>query len=171
VAPSSELTRFPGVNDPRLQQHINELATDPEGRNLLEEAKRRGVSIQVGQPRDGALAHFDPNNNSIVIGQNTLNSGTGLQSLVHELVHAVTPEDNSRHEEGMANAIAERIAARVQNRPQRDLAGVYNSTLPLYRNDGLPDRTSGFDSRINGILQGGSRPAAQPPFARLRQTA
>jgi hypothetical protein len=153
-APSSELSRFPGVNDPTLQGHLNELATDPEGRNLLQEAQRRGVSIQRGQPIQGALAHFDPNKNSITVGDNTLNKGTGLKSLVHELVHAVTPENNSRHEEGMANAIAERISSRVQNRPQGNLNQVYNNTIPLYRNSQIPDRAAGFDQRINNVLSG-----------------
>jgi hypothetical protein len=153
-APSSELARFPGVNDPTLQRHLNELATDPEGKNLLEEAKRRGVSIQRGQPIQGALAHFDPNKNSITIGDNTLRNGTGLKSLIHELVHATTPENNSRHEEGMANVIAERISSRVQGRPQGNLNQVYNNTIPLYRNSRIPDRASGFDERINNVLTG-----------------
>jgi hypothetical protein len=130
------------------------LAQDPEGKNLLEEAKRRGVSIGTGPQKQGELAHFDPNSNKISIGQDTLNRGTGLQSLVHELVHATTPENNSRHEEGMANAIAERISSRVQGRPQRDLNQVYNNTIPLYQNYNMPDRAAGFDNHINNILRG-----------------
>lgn len=154
--PTSALTRFDGVNDPRLQNHINQLATDPEGRNLLEEARRRGVSIAVGQPVEGALAHFDPNNNTVVLGHETMNRGTGLQSLIHELVHATTPGDgNSQHEEGMANVIADRISARINGRQPRNADSIYSSTLANYGE--LSRFNHGFMDNIRRVL--GNRPS------------
>jgi hypothetical protein len=157
--PSSDLAKFEGVNDPQLQEYLNQLAEDPEGQNLLTEAQRRGVSIEVGQPADGALAHFDPASNKIVIGKDTMKNGTGLQSLIHELVHATTPQDgDSQHEEGMANVIADRIAARINGRQPRDGNGIYSSTLGLYGE--LGRYNAGFDENISNVLNGRIRAAA-----------
>lgn len=163
VAPSSDLTRFPGVNDPQLQEHINRLGTDPEGRNLLQEAQRRGVRIEVGDVGRGTLAHFDPNENKIVVGRETMRNGTGLASLAHELVHATTPHDgDSQHEEGMANVIANRISNRINGRRPDNAAAIYNNTTRLYPE--LAGNNPGFDANINRVLGGNRNHAQRPRF-------
>jgi hypothetical protein len=104
----------------------------------------------------GTLAHFDPNTNTIVMGEETIRRGTGLATLAHELVHATTPHDgDSKHEEGMANVIGERIAARISGRPGSNPDSVYASTLPLYGE--LPRFNAGFDENIGSVL-GRGRP-------------
>ncbi len=127
-------------NDPELQQSLAAIAQDPEGRTLLAEAQRQGVSISVGDTGgNNILGLFQQNGNQkqIIVGD-----GANVKTIVHELVHASTSEDgDSQHEEGLANVIGDRIASRVLGRQAANPNQIYNNTLPLYQGLG----------RFNGI--------------------
>jgi hypothetical protein len=128
-APQASVARLNGVNNPQLQQSLNLIATDPEGQRLLAEAQRRGVSISVDNTGDpNVLGSFNPRTNQIIIG-----NPNNLKTIVHELVHSVTPEDgNSQTEEGLANVVGRRIEARLFGRQPENPQVTFNNTLPNY---------------------------------------
>jgi hypothetical protein len=114
-----------------LQQTLDRIAQDPEGAKLLEEAKRRGVKIQVGDTgKQNVLGLFDPNTNTV-----TVSDPENIKTIVHELVHATTPEDgNSKEEEATANIIGDRVQARLNGRTPRNPSDISRETKPLYGN-------------------------------------
>lgn len=130
TAPTASVAQLNGVNNPQLQQNLNLIATDPEGQTLLAEAQRRGVSIQVGNTGNpDTLAFFDPRNNAIVV-QNPNN----IKTIVHELVHAVTPENaNSQTEEGVANVVGRRVESRLRGTPLENPNQTFTETLANYQ--------------------------------------
>ncbi len=129
-------------NDPQLQQSLQAIAQDPEGRRLLEMAQRNGVRISTGNPGGpNVLGVFIQRGNDRQI---IVRDGSNIKTIVHELVHAATIEDgNSQHEEGIANIIGDRVAARVTGRQAGNPNQIYNRTLPLYQDL----------QRFNGIEQ------------------
>ncbi len=127
----------------QLQRSLDLIAQDPEGQKLLQEAKNRGVTIEAGDPGGPGVngVTFSQGDKSHII----VKDPTNIKTLVHELVHAVSTEDgNSQHEEGLANVIGERVAARATGQGQGvDVNTIYQRTLPLYTEL----------QRVNGIEQ------------------
>lgn len=146
-APASRFAQFNGVNSTSLQNSLNLIAQDPEGQRLLAEAQRRGVRIQVADlPRRNVLGQFNSGNNTI-----TVENGADIRTIVHELVHAVTPEDQgSKNEEATANIIGDRVDARIRGRAARDANDITRRTFPLYPD--LPDFNTGFRANLNRVL-------------------
>lgn len=120
-----------------LNDSLNKIASDPEGAKLLEAAKAKGVTIEVGDPEAAANGAADQvsqcncpahsgaaKDGGTVVNGVTLTDGQGntkivvrdpsnIKTLAHELVHAVSTGDgNSKEEEGIADVIGSRIANR-----------------------------------------------------------
>jgi hypothetical protein len=91
-------------------QAMNTLKKSPTGQKLLAEAQKRGVKIQFAENNgDRVNGQYNPNNNTITVEKNNIE--TMVETLAHELVHAVTPENgNSKNEEFMAFKIGEQVA-------------------------------------------------------------
>ncbi|MGE0200070.1 MAG: hypothetical protein AB7P76_03775 [Candidatus Melainabacteria bacterium] len=103
-----------GQDQAKLQNYISLIASDPDGLALLQEANRRGVSIELGAPDN------DPNVLGVTISNGNdariivRDLDTGLETLIHELGHAVSTEDgNSREEEGAVEALAAKITRNI----------------------------------------------------------
>ncbi len=104
-----------------LKNTLMAIAQDPEGRRLLETSLRNGTTFEVGNP---ALQVNAPGEN--VLGVTTTQNGlshvivsdaNNVKTIVHELVHAATSQDNdSIQEEATANIIGKRVAARIAQR-------------------------------------------------------
>jgi len=136
------------TNNRNLNASLDKIANDPEGSKLLNEARRRGVSIKQGNTPRGVLGQYNPFNNTI-----TVKNGNDVDTVVHELVHAVTRNDGtSKDEEGTANVVAERITARVEGRKAKNPQKTYNSTLPLYPD--LQGTNKGFRKNLSTVLSG-----------------
>lgn len=127
-AGSASASNDPAANQ-RLQESLDLIRQDPEGSRLLAEAERRGVRISPGNPGgSNILGVFNPNNNSIIV-----RDPSNIKTIIHELVHATTPEDgNSRTEEGLANVVGDRVASRIQGRTPGNPSAIFNNTLGLY---------------------------------------
>ncbi len=124
-----------GNPDNDLKNSLEKIAEDAEGRLLLEEAERKGISVSVGDTgSDNVLGFFKPDNQGG--GKITVGDGDNLKTIIHELVHAVSSEDgNSQHEEGIANIVGNRVASRILGedpQSESDSTQIYNRTLPLY---------------------------------------
>ncbi len=108
----------------QLDKALNAIATDPDGRILLKEASRRGVTIGVGELPENILGRYKRGDNRIIIrpyeDDGKPHTGPGadpdlsIATTVHELVHAVTPKNkNSKTEEGMASVIGHEIESSI----------------------------------------------------------
>lgn len=118
-----------GVNDAQLQRNLDLIKSDPEGRRLIEEAERLGISVAIGNTGDrNVLGQFDPRNNTILV-----QDANNIKTIVHELVHATTEGDgNSQQEEGLANVVGRRIESRLTGRPLEDPQRTFANTIPNY---------------------------------------
>lgn len=122
------------MTDPNLNARLERtkqlLAQDPQGQKLLAMAAERGVKIQVGHLPSNLLGQFNPNTNTVTISANNPDS---IETLGHELVHAVTPEDGtSKTEEATANVVGNQIKSRLNGQAPRDPRTIVNETIPLY---------------------------------------
>jgi len=103
----------------RLDTILAKVAKDSEGAKLLNAAKANGYSIEVGDPSKYATDKGNsesiygitvPGQKKIIISPNAPDFD---KTVIHELVHAATNDDDSKTEEGMADVIGYRIASRV----------------------------------------------------------
>jgi hypothetical protein len=141
-APSGIPTNGNSNGNQTLQQSLQAIASDPEGRILLSKAQERGVKIQAGETgAPNVLGKFETGSNTI-----TVKDPSNVKTLVHELVHATTPEDgNSQKEEGLANVIGNRVESRLKGTAPENPNQIINQTIPLY-----PD-LQGSNNIINSL--------------------
>jgi hypothetical protein len=131
---SSSFGNVTEVNTPdanaALKRSIERIAQDPEGAKLLQRALEKGLKTI-------SVAKYDnPNLQGLYEGDKnriTVKDPNNIDTLVHELVHAASPEDGTaKEEEGLAKRIGSRVASRLTgSRPvsessiQRDLRSFY----------------------------------------------
>ncbi len=127
----------------RLNNTLNAISQDTEGSKLLDAAKAKGYSFEVGDPaaavKEGGVS-LDKKSSSCSQCKAALDAGKQIngvtlpeqkkivinpnapdfeKTLVHELVHAATDEDgNSQQEEGIADVIGYRVASRITGEAQ-----------------------------------------------------
>ncbi len=154
-----ENTTGGGKQSARLDDTLAKIAQDPEGSKLLQAAKEKGYTIEVGDPSKAAGAMDKAGHGSncpdckaaLDAGQQvngvTL-SGNGEKKIIinpnapdfektviHELVHAATDgDDNSQQEEGIADVIGYRVANRITGKEEPGSAqSIYQSKMANYR--------------------------------------
>lgn len=134
------------TNDPeqsaRLDDVLAKVAQDPEGAKLLEEAQKKGYTIEVGDPAaaiGGADAGQQINGVAMTGSEKKIiispDAPDFEKTVVHELVHAATDEDgNSQQEEGIADVIGYRVANRITGKAQPgDTQSIYENKMVHYR--------------------------------------
>lgn len=127
------------TTDPTLQRTLETIGRDPEGAKLLQAASRNGVRVQ-SRPDNGSgpTDFFQRSTNTI-----TVSNPNDVKTLAHELVHAATNtpgnastaisgNGNSRREEGNAEVIGQRIAARTSGRQMPNERQVFNDFIKNY---------------------------------------
>lgn len=137
------------ARSPQVRKAIQDIGNDPEGRILLAEAEKKGITIKLDPPeasKGGSIRRGYQENNTIVI-LSYPNTDELRSTIAHELVHAVTQSDNnSMMEETVADVIGDRIGRRSAGKAStaaqeiRDFkqrkAWVYDPTS-LYPQSGL----------------------------------
>jgi hypothetical protein len=119
-----------GNSRQQLRNSLNTIAQDPEGRVLVQQALKNGITFSAGNTGESnVLGLFTPANNHIVV-----RNPADVKTLVHELVHATSEHDgNSQLEEGLANLIGDRVSARISGRaPNNNVQGILDATARLY---------------------------------------
>jgi hypothetical protein len=119
-----------GNSRQQLLNSLNTIAQDPEGRVLVQQALKNGVTFSAGNTgASNVLGEFTPGNNHIVVG-----NPNDIKTLVHEMVHAASKQDgNSQLEEGIANVIGDRVSARLAGRAASNNAqNILSTTARLY---------------------------------------
>lgn len=144
----------------RLDDVLAGISKDPEGSKLLQAAKEKGYTIEVGDPSQAAGAldaeggthpvscehckaaldagrqvngvTLSGDEKKIIINPNAPDFE---KTVVHELVHAATDgDDNSQQEEGIADVIGYRVAARLTGEaPPGDVQSIYQNKMTNYR--------------------------------------
>lgn len=107
-------------NNPDIQKALNAIAADPEGGRLLQAAQAKGL-VSVVEDKSlppGVEGRYTNNGNGTgSIAVRDAKSPDLVATLVHELGHAATPENNSSQlEERTVDAIGARVQARVTGR-------------------------------------------------------
>lgn len=143
----------------RLDDVLAGISQDPEGSKLLQAAKEKGYTIEVGDPSQAAGA-LDAEGGSHPVScdhcKAALDAGQQVngitisgdekkiiinpnapdfeKTVVHELVHAATDDDdNSQQEEGIADVIGYRVAARLTGEePPEDVQSIYQNKMANY---------------------------------------
>lgn len=136
-----------------LQNSLDKIAADPEGRALLAEAQKRGVTIEVGDPSKAAGSadkiacscpeHQMAKDQGSVVNGVTISRGNkshivvrdpgNIKTIVHELVHAISTQDgNSQHEEGIADVVGKRVESRINGTRLENPNATYTNKLALY---------------------------------------
>lgn len=147
------------VDDPKLQQALDQIAQDPEGRKLLEAAKANGlnsITTNAGLNPDGGAGiqgktYSGSEGSRIEIAD--ASSQDLVRTLTHELGHAATPGNgSSQAEEQAIDAIGSRVQERVTGQPSG-----YQLALDSYSN--LPaDNGIAEDLRALGLDPFGALP-------------
>ena len=140
----------------RLDNTLKAISNDPEGSKLLEAAKAKGYTIEVGDPLAAAGGSLDKGSVSCNHCKAAMDAGTQVngvtlpsqkkiiinpkaqdfeKTVVHELVHAATDGDgNSQQEEGIADVVGYRVANRITAKAQPgDTRSIYENKMKNYR--------------------------------------
>jgi len=107
-------------NSPEIQKALNAIGNDPEGGRLLQAAQEKGL-LKVVEDKSlppGVQGRYTNNGDGTgTIAVRDAKSPDLVATLVHELGHAATPENNSSQlEERTVDAIGARVQARVTGR-------------------------------------------------------
>jgi hypothetical protein len=140
-------------------QVVNTLMRSPTGQKLMEEAQRRGVNIKFAPDNgDNVNGQYDPNTNTVTVELTNLE--TAVETLAHELVHAITPENgNSMNEEYMCFLVGEQVAkeAGVDFNPHHAdfwKNHVASSYKGLAQDNGIANALSSLGLASNGAANG-----------------
>ncbi|WP_373532711.1 hypothetical protein [Vampirovibrio sp.] len=140
----------------RLDKTLNAISMDPEGARLLEAAKAKGYTIEVGDPAAAAGGALDKGSVSCNHCKAAMDAGRKIngvtlldekkivinpdapdfeKTVVHELVHAASEDDgNSKQEEGIADVVGYRVANRITGKAQPgDAQSIYTKKMANYK--------------------------------------
>lgn len=132
--PSSKAFQTNAVADSPLSESLAQIQNDPEGAKLLQAAQKNGYAIEIGDTGSDANGLTVEGNGTkkIIINPNAPNF---LKTLVHELVHAATPQDDdSQREEGIADVIGYRVASRIAGQPLQNEQVIFSQKVKNYPN-------------------------------------
>ena len=128
-----------GQQDSRLNDTLSKVAKDPEGSKLLEAAKKKGYTIEVGDPTQGKGGQGKEVNGVTLSDQKKIiinpNAPDFDKTVVHELVHAATDGDgDSQQEEGIADVVGYRVANRMNGKGgPGDVNSIYQNKMSNYQ--------------------------------------
>jgi hypothetical protein len=107
-------------NDPDVARFINAGSTDPEVAQLMVDAANNGARVRFDETEPNINGFFQQrgNDRQIVISNRLRNDPnmSGLETFIHEIGHAATPEDgNSVREEAAVEVFARTKASELRN--------------------------------------------------------
>jgi len=141
----------------KVSNALSQIAADPEGQKLLQQAEQKGYKIEIGSTGEKAAATTDSKAKKIVVDVNAkgLDSYNLTATIAHELVHASTDGNgDSLLEESVSTAVGNRIAKRADGRPETaaeaiaDFQKISADYKAAYKGDGAVN-----GKQDNGILK------------------